>query len=57
MLSKGNPLIVNALSEGVVLVKTPEFEAPEEAYRNLVRRGLKNPSIDNRTCRRRIRTF
>jgi predicted nucleotidyltransferase len=41
MLSRGCPTIVDALSEGVVLYKTKEFETLEEAYRELVRRGLR----------------
>lgn len=45
MLHRGNPLIVNALSEGVVLFKTREFEALEEAYRELVRKGLRRTPV------------
>jgi predicted nucleotidyltransferase len=42
MLLKGNPLIVDALSEGIILYKTSELVVLEEKYRELVRRGFKN---------------
>jgi predicted nucleotidyltransferase len=45
MLMRGNPIIVNALSEGVVLHKTKEFEVLEGAYRKLVERGLRRTSV------------
>jgi len=45
MLSKGNPLIVDALSEGITLYKTSELGVLEEKYRELVRRGLKKSSV------------
>jgi len=45
MLSRGNPTIVDALSEGVVLYKTEKFEVLERAYRELVRRGLRRSNV------------
>lgn len=47
MLKKCNPLIVEAVSEGVVLYRTKEFEELVEVYRRLVDRGLRrtNTSI------------
>lgn len=41
MLRKGNPLIVEAVAEGIVLYKREEFEELVELYRELVSRGLK----------------
>ena len=45
MLMRGNPIIVNALSEGVVLYKTREFEVLEETYRRLVEKELRRTSV------------
>ena len=45
MLMRGNPIIVNALSEGVVLYKTGEFEVLEETFRKLVEKGLRRTSV------------
>jgi len=41
MLQRGNPLIVDALEEGIVLYREPEFEKIEKLYRELKRRGLR----------------
>jgi hypothetical protein len=45
MLLRGNPLIVDALSEGIILYKTSELVVLEEKYRELVRRGFKKSSV------------
>jgi len=46
MLSKGNPLIVDAPSEGIILYKTSELGVLEEKYGEFVRRGgLKKSSV------------
>jgi predicted nucleotidyltransferase len=45
MLSKGNPIIIDALSEGIVLYKTKEFEILENIFRNFVKRGLKKSNV------------
>jgi len=45
MLKKGNPLIVAALSEGIELYITPEFELLKNTYMELVKRGLKRTKI------------
>ena len=41
MLKKGNPIIVDALSEGVVLYASERFSRLVEVYRELVKRGLR----------------
>jgi len=41
MLQRGNPLIVDALEEGIVLYRGPEFEKIERLYHELKRRGLR----------------
>jgi len=41
MLKKGNPIIVDALSEGVVLYASEKFSKLVGTYRELVERGLK----------------
>ncbi len=41
MLDRGNPLVVNALSEGEALYETSEFRVVREKYRRLVERGLR----------------
>lgn len=45
MLSKGNPIIIDALSEGIVLYKTKEFEILENIFRDFVKRGLKKSNV------------
>jgi len=47
MLSKWNPLIVDALSEGIILYKTSELGVLEEKYGELVGGGggLKKSSV------------
>ena len=45
MLKKGNPLIIAALSEGIELYITPEFELLKNTYMDLVKRGLKRTKI------------
>jgi hypothetical protein len=45
MLKKGNPLIVAALSEGIELYITSEFELLKNTYMDLVKRGLKRTKI------------
>ena len=45
MLLKGNPMIIDALSEGVILYKTKEFEILENRFRELVKRGLKKSNV------------
>lgn len=40
MLRKGNPLIVDAVAEGVVLYKTEELEELVKLYKELVSKGL-----------------
>ncbi|MCY0867685.1 MAG: nucleotidyltransferase domain-containing protein [Desulfurococcus sp.] len=41
MLSKGNPIIVNAIEEGIVLYSTSEYEILLEKYRELREKGLR----------------
>jgi len=41
MLRKGNPTIVDALSEGIVLYEVEEFKELRTIYEDLVRRGLR----------------
>ncbi|MEM4531638.1 MAG: nucleotidyltransferase domain-containing protein [Thermofilaceae archaeon] len=41
MLKKGNPIIVDALSEGVVLYASERFSRLVEVYLELVKRGLR----------------
>jgi len=45
MLLKGNPMIIDALSEGIVLYKTKEFEILENRFRDLVKKGLKKSNV------------
>ncbi|MDK6028312.1 nucleotidyltransferase domain-containing protein [Ignisphaera sp. 4213-co] len=47
MLSKGNPVIVDALSEGMVLYKSPDFEKLVNKFNEMLKKGLKrtNTSI------------
>jgi predicted nucleotidyltransferase len=45
MLLKGNPLIVDALSEGIVLYETKEFEVLKERFNDLVRKGLRKSEV------------
>lgn len=41
MLKKGNPLIVEAVSEGVVLYSTKEFDEVVKLYKELLNKGLR----------------
>lgn len=41
MLRKGNPLIVNAISEGIVLYKDQKFSEIESIYQELIKKGLR----------------
>ncbi|MEM2739611.1 MAG: nucleotidyltransferase domain-containing protein [Candidatus Bathyarchaeia archaeon] len=41
MLTKGNPLIVDALGEGVILHREQNFSEIEDIYRELIKKGLK----------------
>lgn len=41
MLKKGNPLIVDAVSEGIVLYSRKEFEEITRLYKELVSKGLR----------------
>lgn len=41
MLDKGSPTIVDSLSEGIVLHKTPELSKLVEKYSEMVRKGLR----------------
>ncbi|AGT35983.1 MAG: hypothetical protein QXQ95_08140 [Thermofilum sp.] len=43
MLKKGNPLIIAALSEGIELYITPEFELLKNTYMDLVKRASREP--------------
>jgi predicted nucleotidyltransferase len=45
MLKKGNPTIVDALAEGVVIFEGEGLERLRELYRDLVRRGLKKSNV------------
>jgi len=40
MLKKGNPLIIDALSEGKTLYTTKKFEEIIKLYKNLINKGL-----------------
>ena len=41
MLNKGNPMIIDALSEGVVLYRTRELEKLVNRLNEMIRRGLR----------------
>lgn len=41
MLKRGNPIIVNAISEGIVLYRGEGYSALEELYRKLIEKGLR----------------
>ncbi|MEM1623409.1 MAG: nucleotidyltransferase domain-containing protein [Sulfolobales archaeon] len=41
MLKKGNPIIVDALSEGIILYSREEFKELLKLYEELLRKGLK----------------
>ncbi|MBS7655812.1 nucleotidyltransferase domain-containing protein [Candidatus Bathyarchaeota archaeon] len=41
MLRKGNPMLVDALSEGVILYQNEDFNILRSTYKELVKRGLK----------------
>lgn len=41
MLSKGNPIIVDALSEGVVLYKEPDFDKLLDKFNEMIKKGLR----------------
>ncbi|MEM4970535.1 MAG: nucleotidyltransferase domain-containing protein [Sulfolobales archaeon] len=41
MLDKGNPIIIDSLSEGLVLYKTPEFDKLVEKLDEMIRKGLR----------------
>lgn len=45
MLTKGNPTIIDALSEGVILYYTKEFETLSETYKELLKKGLKRSNV------------
>lgn len=56
MLKKGNPILVDALEEGIVLYSREEFKELLKLYRELVKKGLKKtetsviiPSGENST--------
>ncbi|MEM1826120.1 MAG: nucleotidyltransferase domain-containing protein, partial [Desulfurococcaceae archaeon] len=41
MLKKGNPIIVDAISEGIILYSREEFKELLKLYEELLRKGLK----------------
>ncbi|MEM1513262.1 MAG: nucleotidyltransferase domain-containing protein [Candidatus Jordarchaeales archaeon] len=45
MLKKGNPTIIDALSEGVILYENEEFKAIKAIYEEMVRKGLKRSKV------------
>ncbi|MEM3691500.1 MAG: nucleotidyltransferase domain-containing protein [Candidatus Korarchaeum sp.] len=45
LLRKGNPTLVDAISEGLVLHRDERFSLIEEAYEDLVRRGMRRTDV------------
>lgn len=45
MLKKGNPTIVDALSEGIVLYSEREFEVLKQIYEEMLKKGLRRSKV------------